>query len=102
MTIFQKIKRNQESEITNISVALSETKDLILPAIPSNSKLIFPFDRTPLTKVLFKDAKIFVEIQEKLNGLIYAFEDNMSSFSNDIGYIKLIDMDIEINLIYWP
>ena len=34
-------------------------------------------------------------MQEKLNSLIHAFEDIMSSSSNDIGYTKFIEMDIE-------
>ena len=76
-------------------VAPSETKDEILPAIPPDYKMIFPCDHIPVRKVLLKDAKISVETQEKLNGLIHALEDIMSSSSNDIGYTKLIDMDIE-------
>ena len=36
------------------------------------------------------DAKISVENQEKMNSLMYVFEDIMSSSSNDIGHTKLI------------
>ena len=57
--------------------------------------MIFPGDHTPIRKVLLQDAKILSETQEKLNGLIHAFKDIMSSSSNDIGYTKLIEMDIE-------
>ena len=59
--------------------------------------MIFPGDHTPVRKVLLEDAEILVKTQEKLNGLIYAFEDIMSSSSNDIGCTKLIEMDIETN-----
>ena len=34
-------------------------------------------------------------MQEKLNRLMCTFEDIMSSSSNDIGYTRLIEMDIE-------
>ena len=34
-------------------------------------------------------------MQEKLNGLIHAFEDIMSSSPNDNNYITLIEMGIE-------
>ena len=34
-------------------------------------------------------------MQEKFSGLIHAFEDIMSSSSNDIGYTKLIEMGTE-------
>ena len=51
---------NKESETTNISAAPSETKVELLPAIPSNSKMIFPDDHTPVRKVLLQDAKILV------------------------------------------
>ena len=44
--------------------------------------------------MLLQDAKILVDI-ERLNGLLHAFEDIMFSSSNDTGYTKLIDMDIE-------
>ena len=36
-----------------------------------------------------------VETEEKLSGPIHALEDIISSSSNDIGYTKLIEMDIE-------
>ena len=49
-------RENQESVIVNILVATSETKIEILPAIPENSKMIFPHDHTPLRKVLLQDA----------------------------------------------
>ena len=48
-----------------------------------------------LVIIHLSDAKMLVEIQEKLNGLVHAFEDIMSSSSNNIGYIKVIEMDIE-------
>ena len=44
-----------------------------------SSKMIFPGDYTPVRKVLLQGAKILVEMQEQLNGLIHAFEDIMSS-----------------------
>ena len=49
----------------------------------------------PVRKVLLQDVKILANIQEQLNKLIHAFQDIMSSSSNDIGYTKLIGMDIE-------
>ena len=48
--------------------------------------MIFPGEYTPVRKVLLKDAKILVEMQEKLSDLIHALEDIMSSSSNDKGY----------------
>ena len=58
MTIFSNVEEtNQESEIANISVAPSETKDEILPAIPTDGKMIFPGDHMSLSKILLKDAK---------------------------------------------
>ena len=85
---------NQERKIANISAVPSETKGEIFPAIPSNSKMIFPGEHTPVRKVLLQDLKILLEMQEKLNGLIQTFEDIMSSSSNDIDYTNMIDMDI--------
>ena len=49
----------------------------------------------PVQKVLLPDVKILSEMEEKLYGMINACEDIMSSSSNDIGYTKLIEMDIE-------
>ena len=46
-------------------------------------------------KVLFQEAKMSVETQKKLNGVIHAFEDILSTSSCDIHYAILIDMDIE-------
>ena len=57
--------------------------------------MIFPGDHIPVRKVLLQGKKITVEIKEKLNGLIYAFENIMSSSSNDIGYTELMELDIE-------
>ena len=68
-------------------------------AIPSNSEMIFPGDHTPVRKVLLQYSKILLEEpQEKLNGIIHAVEDIISSSSNDIGYTK-VDRDwiIETN-----
>ena len=48
--------------------------------------MIFPGDHTPVRKDLLHDAKILVEMQEKMKGLIHAFEDIMSSSSGIIGY----------------
>ena len=83
-------EQNQESEIGNISAAPSETRAELLPAIPSDSKMISPGNHTPVRKVLLQDAKIFEETQEKLNVLIHAFEFIMSSLSTDISYTELI------------
>ena len=55
--------------------------------------MIFPGDHTSVRKVLLQDTKISEEIQEKLNGLMHAFEDIMSSSWNGIGYTNLIEMD---------
>ena len=41
-------RENQENIIANISTATSETKVEILPAITTNSKIIFPGDHTCL------------------------------------------------------
>ena len=60
------VRENQESIIANISYATSETKVDMLLAIPTTSKMIFPGDHTSVREVLFQDAKIFVETQEKL------------------------------------
>ena len=57
--------------------------------------MIFLGDHTPLMKVLHQDAKISADTQEKLNGLIHAFEDIVSSSLNDICCTKLIEMDTE-------
>ena len=91
-------EENQESEIANISTTISERKAEILPAKPIGRKMLFPGDDTPVRKVLLQDAKISVETQEKLNGLMHDFEKNISSSSNDIGYTKLIEMDIIYHL----
>ena len=93
---------NQGCEIACISVATFGTKVEILQGIPLNNKIIFPGDHTSDRKVLFQDVKISVETQEKLNSLIPAFEDIMSSLSNDISYTKLIEMDIETAPILPP
>ena len=82
---------NQESKIADISAAHVGTKAEIFPANPSDSKMIFPGDDTPIRKVLLQDAIILVETQEKWNSQIHTFED-MSLSSNDIGYTKLIEM----------
>ena len=50
-------EKNQESEIANISAATSGTKAEILPAIPSNSKMIFPGEHTTVRKSCFKVQK---------------------------------------------
>ena len=50
---------------------------------------------TPVRKVLIQDAKISVEMQEKLQSLIHTSEDNMSSLLNENGYTKLIEMNME-------
>ena len=76
-------------------VATSETKVEILPAIPARGKTIFPGDHTPLRKVLLQDAKVSADMQEKLNGVIHALKNIVSSSLNDICYIRLIEMDIE-------
>ena len=60
--------------------------------------MIFPSDHIPVGNVLIQDAKILVEMQEKLNSMIHVFEDIMSSSLNDKGYTKLIEMDIDPNL----
>ena len=64
--------------------------------------MIFPGDHIPFRKVLLQDAKMSVETQEKMNSLMHNFEDNLPSASNDKGYTKLIEMDIETDLIYHP
>ena len=45
--------------------------------------------------MLPQDVKRLEETQEKINDLIHAFEYIMSLSSNDKGYTKLIEMDIE-------
>ena len=57
---------------------------------------------TPVIKVLLQDVKTSVETQEKLNGVTHAFESIMSSSSNDEGYTKLIQMDIETDPNLFP
>ena len=42
---------NQEGEIANISATISDTKASILLAIPSDGKMIFPCNHTPVRKV---------------------------------------------------
>ena len=68
-------ENNQESKIANTSGATSKTKAEILPAIPTSSKMIFLGNNTPVRKVLLQDAKISVDVQEKLYGLIHVFQD---------------------------
>ena len=48
---------NQESKIGNIPAATLETKVEMLPAIPSNRKMIFPGYHTPDRKSLLQDTK---------------------------------------------
>ena len=86
---------NQEKETANISGVSSGSKAEIFPVIPSNSKMIFSGDHKLVRKVLHQDKKILVDTQEKLNGLIHVFENITSASSNDIGYTKLIEMDLE-------
>ena len=49
--------------------------------------MISPGEYIPVRKILLQDAKILVKTPEELDGLIHAFEDIMSSSSNDVGYI---------------
>ena len=77
-------------------VAPSGTKAEILPAIPSNRNMIFPGDHTCQKSLASRYKHISRNTREiKLNGLIHTFENFLSSSSNDIGYTKLIEMDIE-------
>ena len=69
---------NQASKIANIFAEPLETKVEILLAFPSNSKMIFSDEHTPVRKVLLQDEKISVEMQEKFDTLIHAFKDIMS------------------------
>ena len=57
--------------------------------------MIFSGYDMPLRKVLLQDATISTDTQEKLNCLIHKFKGIMSPSSNDIGYTKLIEMNIE-------
>ena len=47
----------QERKRANISASTSESKVKILPAIPSDSKIMFPGDHTPIGKYSFKTQK---------------------------------------------
>ena len=55
---------NQESVIANISAPTLETKVEILPATPSNSKMIFSDDHTPVRTVLLQDVKNIRNLRE--------------------------------------
>ena len=59
--------------------------------------MIFPGDFTPIREVVLQDAKISKKTQEKLDCLLKKFADIMLPCSSDIGYQKLIKMDIETN-----
>ena len=59
-------KRNQESQIANISAATSETKVKILQAISSNSKMIILGDHTPIKKSYFKMQKYHQKCKRNL------------------------------------
>ena len=80
-------ENNNKRVVTNISfVTTSETNVEILPAIPANSKMIFPGDHIPLRKVVLQDIIISADTQTKLKYLLHKSEDIISSSSNDMGY----------------
>ena len=58
--------------------------------------MIFPGDHTPV-RSLASRCKNISRNSRKLNSLTHVFENKFSS-SNDIGYTKLIEMDIETDL----
>ena len=85
---------SSESAIVNILVTTSEVDVELLPAIPASSKMIFPGDHIPLSKVVLQNAKMLADTQVKLNCLLHTYGDIMTSSSNGIAYTELIEIDM--------
>ena len=62
--------------------------------MPQNNKMIFPGDYTPIRKVILQDAKISEPTQEKVDSW-KGLQTLHHPFSSDVGYMKLIEMNIE-------
>ena len=84
-----------EMVISSISDAVFENKIKILPLILTGSKMNFLGVHTLIQKVILQDTKISKVAQEILKYPLDTFEDIISSSSSNIGYTKLIEMDIE-------
>ena len=92
-------ENSSEKVIHSISSTVSDTGVEMLLAIPVGSKMIFPGDHTLIQIGVIQNVKILKGTQEKLEYLLEHLED-MSSPSSNVGYTKLIEMDIETDQIY--
>ena len=67
----------------------------MLPALPQHSIMIFLRDYTHVRIFILQDDGIYQTTHSKVDCLLEDFSDIMSFYSSDIGYTKLINMDIE-------
>ena len=77
-------------------MSVSENDVEMLPAIPGSSSITFPGDYTPVQKMILQNVKISQKT-EIMKYLLDILEDDIYSSLHDVGYSKLIEMEIKTN-----